>query len=148
MLAHVSYTMADPWSVSYTTPCTLSARFASLSFHTFSSGTSTGTSGTGSMHSPSAGRLQMRCAMAAEKGRPARAPHRYVNAVTIQSSPSLDAPNTPRTARGTPHESFGLYADGEYYGPFAFAMVSPCVVPGSSEPLTMPVRTFFPLEAD
>jgi hypothetical protein len=131
----------------YASPTSVNARFGALSFHTFSTETA---------HCPTSGRLQMRCAIASDKGRAAasRAPHRYVGAASLSAwVGGADAVATPRMPRGggvsaaMPSERFGLYVDGQYYGPFAHATIQPCTAPGHSEPLSLPVRTFFPIEA-
>ena len=46
-----------------------------------------------------------------------------------------------------PNQRFSLYIDGELYGPFAHVVLTPCVAPNESAPITMPIRTFFPIEA-
>lgn len=143
----VSYTMADPWGVPYPTATTINARFSALSMHTFS---------LEPFHAPSSGRLQMRCTMAAKDkstaaaaAAAARSPQRHIVAATITSgldALGADGAQTPRTARGA--EKFGLLVDGEYYGPFAHMQVRACCVPGSSEPLTLPIATFFRIGDD
>jgi hypothetical protein len=145
--ASVAYTMADPWGVPYPTPTTITARFAGLSMHSFS---------TEPFHSPSSGRLQLRTAIASEKGgkstaaaaaaAAARSPLRYIVSATISAGrdASSDGAAPPPTPRGGPrNERFGLLVDGEYYGPFAHVQVAPCVVPGSAEPIALPLTTFF-----
>ncbi len=148
-LAHVVYSLADPWGIAGAAPATMAARFASLSFHTHA--TDTG-------HCPSDGRLQMRCAVAGATGRsaaqPTRTPHRYVRTAAIGAGagsaavdPSMGAgkPAGRGAAAAAGTERFGVLVDGEYYGPFAYALVTPCVAPGDSEPLTLPLTTFFPV---
>jgi len=96
----------------------------------------------------------MRSTMASDKGRSGaatRAPSRYVRTATIGvGSTGVTESLTPRSVRGgsvTPAvDRFGLYVDGEYYGPFAYATIAPCVAPGDSEPLKLPLQTFFPLQ--
>jgi len=148
--ATVSYTMADPWGVCYSSPSAISSRFSALSYHTYSTAPE-------SDHSPSSGRLLMRHTIAADKGRSAssqaRSPGRCVRDATVSVGGVGNAEaTTPRGARGVtnpatlPTERFGIYVDGEYYGPFAYASITPCVAPGDSEPLVLPLRTFFPIE--
>mgnify|MGYP001310595537 CR=1 FL=1 len=47
---------------------------------------------------------------------------------------------------GAGGERFGVLVDGEYYGPFAQVQLVPCVVPGETAQLALPVRTFRPVE--
>ena len=105
------------------------------------------------LHSPSSGRLQMRASLAtsgkASSGS-SNSPRRYITHAAISAgldaaagAPGAAEPSsggrTPRSAGST----FGLLVDGEYYGPFAHVQVGPCLVPGSSEVVTLPVSTFF-----
>jgi hypothetical protein len=145
----VSYTMADPWGVSYPTSTRIKARFSALSFHTHC---------VAPFHSPSSGRLQMECRVASTSaGKAQPSPLRYVKAATISSGrdgvqdglPSSRLQRNPGAAGGNSGaERFGLLVDGEYYGPFSHAQIAPCVVPGTSQVLTMPICTFFPIESD
>ena len=139
----VSYTMADPWGVPYPTASTITARLTALSMHTYAHEP---------FHSPSSGRLQMRCTVATKAAAASAArssPSRHITSATISSG--LDAlgadggQQAPRTPRG---ERFGLLVDGEYYGPFAHVQVGACFVPGSSEQLTLPIATFFRIGDD
>ena len=142
--AAVTYTMADPWGVPYPTPVTTASRFQQLSMHTYCAEP---------LHSPSSGRLQMRASLAtsgkASSGS-SNSPRRYITHAAISAgldaaagAPGAAEPSsggrTPRSAGST----FGLLVDGEYYGPFAHVQVGPCLVPGSSEVVTLPVSTFF-----
>ena len=138
----VSYTMSDPWGVSYPTPTTIAARFNSLSMHTHS---------IDPFHSPSSGRLQLRCSLSAtSSAKASRSPLRYVKTATVSAGRDLAGADstTPRlqTRPGSAGmERFGLLVDGEYYGPFAYVHISQCVVPGSSEAISLPLMSFFPI---
>ena len=136
--------------VEYPTPSTIAGRFASLGWHTYSSSEP--------FHSPASGRLQMRCCLTSQKGDKGggKAPMRYVKQSAIHAGANAGLggagaqdgslmPRTPRTPSGARDERFGLLVDGEYYGPFAYCHVSPCVVPGSSEQISLPLATFFPI---
>ena len=151
----VTYQMADPWGVAYTQLTSLAARFSSLSLHTFSDEPP--------LHFPSSGRLQMRASVTAAR---TRSPCRYITTATISAGREATATARPapvdsdRPAGGSlarmpsrqqqlaapATERFGLFVDGEYYGPFAYAQVSPCCVPGQSEPISLPLGTFFAMD--
>ena len=145
--ATVCYTMSDPWGVPYQTPTTVAGRFACLSWHTFSSAP---------FHSPASGRLQMRCGLAT-KSAPAssKPPMRYADTASVHAGlgaglgGAQDGSLTPRTPRGGGQDGkFGLLVDGEYYGPFAYCHIAPCTAPGTSEQLSLPLATFFPIGDD
>ena len=137
--AHLVYNLIDPLGVEGAGLTAMTARFASLSFHTHA---------TDMWHCPSDGRLQMRYAVAG-RSQPTRAPHRYVRTAAIgavASSSAADGKPSPRGAAvAGSSERFGVLVDGEYYGPFTYALVVPCIAPGDTEPLTLPLTTFFPL---
>lgn len=134
--ATVTYALADPRGVAEQSATTIATRFSTISMHTFST--------EAPHHSPSSGRLQLRCGLARPGGRTGEAlPLRYVKTASISAGPVSSMPSTPRSAPG--QERFGLLVDGEYYGPFAQVRVAPCVVPGEAEPLTLPICTIFPV---
>lgn len=147
--ADVSYTMADPWGVSYPTSTRIKARFNALSFHTHC---------VEPFHSPSSGRLQMECRLAsASNAKSQPTPLRYIKVATItagrdgvQDGPPSSRPQRSLGSAGgnSSGDRFGLLVDGEYYGPFSHAHISPCVVPGTSQVLTLPICTFFPIDSD
>ena len=123
--------MADPWGVCYSSPSVISSRFSALSYHTYSHAPEAD-------HSPASGRLFMRHTLGADKGRSAssqsRSPGRYVRDATVSVGGVGSAEAiTPRATRGvtnpatSPTERFGIYVDGDYYGPFAYASITPCV---------------------
>ena len=49
-------------------------------------------------------------------------------------------------AAGAGGERFGLLVDGEYYGPFAHVHIGPCLLPGTSEAISLPLATFFRID--
>ena len=57
----------------------------------------------------------------------------------------VKSPATPR-AKAAAAERFSILVDGEWYGPFAHVELAPCVRPGSSEALTLPLATFIPVD--
>ena len=154
VLAHVVYSMADPWGVTYGTPTVMTARFAGLGFHSHAAD---------SAHCPSDGRLQMRCTIAGggtsrSAAASVRSPHRYVRSASIAAGvgaagadPGLvsakGAGRGGATLRDSGADRFGVLVDGEYYGPFAYALVSPCHANNESEQLSLPLSTFFPVMA-
>ena len=91
----------------------------------------------------------MRCSLASGGGgaKAVRAPLRYVKSASVSALGGSDSGYaTPR--RLAADERFGLLVDGEYYGPFAHAQIAPCVMPGSSETISLPVMSFFPIDDD
>ena len=99
----------------------------------------------------------MRCSLAASSSRSTRAPLRYVQSASVSagcaaSTEGLGAPKTPRGGvaerAATGEHRFGLLVDSEYYGPFAHVAITPCVVPGTSENVTLPLGTFFHIDED
>ena len=125
----------------YASPMSIGARFSSLSFSTF---------GLEPLHSPASGRLQMRCAHTTpnSKGTPS-GPLRHVMRAKISCGAAalgdVKSPATPR-AKAAAAERFSILVDGEWYGPFAHVELAPCVRPGSSEALTLPLATFIPVD--
>lgn len=94
----------------------------------------------------------MRCSLAASSSRGSRAPHRYFQTATVSAghAAAMDSRDAPGNLRqhagraGGAEQRFGIYADGEYYGPFAHVAISPCMPPGRSyQPVAIPMSTFF-----
>ncbi|KAL1504666.1 hypothetical protein AB1Y20_008446 [Prymnesium parvum] len=140
----VTYTVADPWGVAYNCAAAMNGRFSSLSFANWS---------TDPVHLPSSGRLQMRCNASTLSGKATRTsenPLRYIKSASITAGNSLlsglavDA-KTPRR-QGTMSERFMMQVDGQPHGPFACVQISPCIPPGGTEPISLPISTFFPIE--
>lgn len=161
MTARASHRMPSCFGNRYSSPSHVFGRFSALTFHTFSDGEP--------LHYPSGGRLLMRCThtpVVGAKGgggsRTTDVPTRYIKTATISNAASTEnvpgmlkrLPETPRERKaaqqtqggGGLEQRFSLYIDGEFYGPFAHVMLTPCVPPGEAEAITLPVRTFFPLE--
>lgn len=144
----LEYTMADPYGVAYSSPTALSGRFTALSFNNVSLETG---------HSPTSGRLQMRCCHSSTSGKAAsrivESPLRHIKTATLSAGAATSANESLVRGRGaqqkggggSSNERFGLLVDGEYYGPFAHVQLTPCVPPGQLEVraaprLAMPTR--------
>ena len=89
-------------------------------------------------------------AMCRRGPQPTRAPHRYVRTAAIGAvagSSAADGKPSPRGAAvAGSSERFGVLVDGDYYGPFTYALVVPCnTEPGNTEPLALPLTTFSPV---
>ena len=125
----VTYTVADPWGVSYNASASLSGRFVALTFAACA---------TDPVHLPSSGRLQMRASQAKTGGaKAADGPLRYVRSASVSVGAAAAAGGEGGTSKGkTPRftsDRFSVVVDGETYGPFAFVVLTPCVRPGGSE---------------
>ena len=142
----VSLSLADAWGVQrHEHPKILAGRFAALSFACFSESEP--------RLSPTCGRLMMQAQLIRpSNSRPIDCAPRYLRSATITTGSTSSGngkgggSSSRYRAQAGESDRFSLLIDGAYYGPFAQVDLIPCCIGTSSQEVTLPLHTYFPIE--